>query len=126
MSIILDTSVWIEYFKVNNPYFSTCQNLVEKGEIKTIDLIFAELLQGARNKRETDMIKSYFDLVFKVEIPNLYLLAGEYSQQEKLVSKGIGLVDSCIITATILSNSKLWTLDKKISKFLNKKYLVQL
>lgn len=125
MSIILDTSVWIEYFKVNNPYFATCQNLVENGEIKTIDLIFAELLQGARNKREIDMIKSYFDLVLKVDIPNLYLLAGEYSQQEKLVSKGIGLVDSCIITATILSDSKLWTLDKKISNFLNNKYLYQ-
>ena len=31
----------------------------------------------------------------------------------KLISKDIGLIDFCIVTATIRSNSKLWILDKK-------------
>lgn len=123
MNIILDTSVWIEYFKGNDEYFEICQQLIEKGEVKTIELIFAELLQGAKNKRETDIIKSYFELIPKVEIGQLCILAGEYSQQEKLFSKGIGLIDACIITATIESDSKLWTLDKKIKTFLNSQYL---
>jgi hypothetical protein len=123
MSIILDTSVWIEYFKGNDEYFEICQQLIEKGEVKTIELIFAELLQGAKNKRETDIIKSYFELIPKVQIDQLCILAGEYSQKEELFSKGIGLIDACIITATIKSNSKLWTLDKKIKAFLNEQYL---
>jgi len=104
MSIILDTSIWIEYFKGNDNYFDICQQLIEKGEVATIELIFAELLQGARSKREV-------------------ILAGEYSQKGKLISKGIGLIDACIITATITSNSKLWTLDKKIIAFLKSEYL---
>lgn len=123
MIIILDTSVWIEYFKGNDEYFEICQQLIEKGEVKTIELIFAELLQGAKNKRETDIIKSYFELIPKVEIGQLCILAGEYSQHEKLFSKGIGLIDACIITAAISSGSKLWTLDKKIIAFLNNQYL---
>ena len=123
MSIILDTSVWIEYFKGNEEYFEICQQLVEKGEVKTIELIFAELLQGAKNKRETEIIKSYFELIPKVEIGKLCILAGEYSQQEQLFIKGIGLIDACIITATIESDSKLWTLDNKIKAFLNNQYL---
>jgi len=123
MSLILDTSVWIEYFKGNDEYFEICQQLIEKGEVKTIELIFAELLQGAKNKRETDIIKSYFELITKVEVDQLCILSGEYSQKEKLVSKGIGLIDACIITATIASGSKLWTLDKKIKAFLNSQYL---
>lgn len=123
MSIILDTSVWIEYFKGNEEYFEICQQLIEKGEVKTIELIFAELLQGVKNKKETDIIKSYFELIPKVEIGQLCILAGEYSQQEKLLSKGIGLIDACIITATIASGCKLWTLDKKIKAFLNNQYL---
>jgi predicted nucleic acid-binding protein len=123
MSLILDTSVWIEYFKGNDEYFEICQQLIEKGEVKTIELIFAELLQGAKNKRETDIIKSYFELIPKVEVDQLCILSGEYSQKEKLVSKGIGLIDACIITATIASGSKLWTLDKKIKAFLNSQYL---
>jgi predicted nucleic acid-binding protein len=123
MSIILDTSIWIEYFKGNVHYFDTCQQLIEKGEIATIELIFAELLQGARSKREVEMLKAYYELTPKVEINHLYILAGEYSQKEKLISKGIGIVDACIITATMTSNSKLWTLDKKISDFLKSEYL---
>ncbi|SHI96290.1 hypothetical protein SAMN05444280_108146 [Tangfeifania diversioriginum] len=123
MSIIVDTSVWIEYFKGNQKYFDSIQNLLEKNEILTIELIFAELLQGARTGKEVKMLKSYFELVPNAEIENLYILAGEFSQREKLISKGIGLIDSCIITATIFSNSKLWTLDKKIQQFLDNHYL---
>ncbi len=123
MSIIFDTSVWIEYFKGNDEYFQSCQELIEKGKTKTIELIFSELLQGALNKRETEVIKSYFELIPKIEINQLYILSGEYSQNENLLSKGIGLIDACIITATIASNAKLWTLDKKIKAFLNDKYL---
>jgi predicted nucleic acid-binding protein len=123
MSIILDTSVWIEYFKGNDEYFDPCQQLIEKGAVKTIELIFAELLQSAHSNKEIKMIKAYYELTPKVEIDHLYLLAGEYSQKEKLTSKGIGLIDACIITATIASNAKLWTLDKKIKAFLNGQYL---
>jgi predicted nucleic acid-binding protein len=123
MSIIVDTSVWIEYFKGNQKYFDSIQNLLEKNEVLTIELIFAELLQGARNKREAEMLKSYYGLIPKAEIENLYILAGEFSQREKLISKGIGLIDSCIITATIFSDSRLWTLDKKIQNFLDNQYL---
>ena len=123
MSVVFDTSIWIEYFKGNDEYFQLCQELIEKGEVKTIELIFAELLQGAKNSKETKLLKSYFELIPKVEIDKLYILSGEYAQNEKLFSKGIGLIDACIIKATIVSNSKLWTLDKKIKLFLNELYL---
>jgi predicted nucleic acid-binding protein len=125
MSIILDTSVWIEYFKGNEKYFNICQQYIEKGEIITIELIFAELLQGAHNKREMEMLKAYYKLIPDINIDQLYIMAGEYSQKEKLISKGIGLIDACIIFATIVSGSKLWTLDKKIRAFLDEQYLLQ-
>lgn len=125
MSIIIDTSVWIEYFKGNEKYLDFIQKLLEKNEILTIELIFAELLQGARTGKEVEMLKSYFELIQKTEIENLYILAGEFFQHEKLISKGIGLIDACIISATIFSNSKLWTLDKKIHKFLDSRYLLK-
>jgi predicted nucleic acid-binding protein len=59
----------------------------------------------------------------KIEMRDLYEKAGEYSFANKLISKGIGLIDACIIYSTIETNSKLWTLDKKIVNFLDKKYL---
>lgn len=123
MTIILDTSIWIEFFKGKAEYFERCQQFLENAEIKTIEIIFGELLQGALNKREVEMIKAYCELIPKIEIENLFLLAGEFSKDEKLISKGIGLIDSCIITATIRSNSKLWTLDKMIKAYLSDDFL---
>lgn len=123
MTIILDTSIWIEFFKGKAEYFDICQQFLEKADIRTIEIIFAELLQGALNKREVEAIKAYYELIPKIEIENLFILAGEFSKDENLLSKGIGLIDSCIITATIRSNSKLWTLDKKIKAYLSDDFL---
>ena len=123
MKVILDTSIWIEFFKGKSEYFEICQQLLDKGQVTTIELIFAELLQGALNKKEVELIKAYFELVPKVEIEQFYILSGEFSKNEKLMSKGIGLIDACIITATIRTKARLWTLDKKIKNYLHPDFL---
>ena len=47
--VIPDTSVWIEYFKGNEPYFDKLHQLIEQGSVYTVEVIFAELLQVALN-----------------------------------------------------------------------------
>jgi predicted nucleic acid-binding protein len=121
--VILDTSVWIEYFKGKEPYFQKVQSLIEARSIYAIEPIFGELLQGALSKRERDYIKMFWNYISKIEEPELFIKAGELSFKEKLVSKGIKLIDACIIYSTINNNYKLWTLDKKIELFLDKKFL---
>jgi predicted nucleic acid-binding protein len=123
MNIILDSSVWFEYFKRNDPYYKEVQMYLNILKIKTIDPVIGELLQGAKSQAEITFIKEHIQYVPKVEIDNLFEKAGEYSFKNKLVSKRIGLIDSCLIYATIETNSLLWTLDKKIVNYVNKKYL---
>jgi predicted nucleic acid-binding protein len=123
MDIILDSSVWFEYFKRNNLFYKEVQMHLNSLKIKTIDPVIGEILQGALSKVEINFIKEFFQYVPKVEIKGLFEKAGEYSFKNRLVSKGIGLTDSCLIYATIETNSLLWTLDKKIVNFINKKYL---
>lgn len=121
--IILDTSIWIEYFKGNEPYFQEVQGLIDARMIYGIEPIFGELLQGALSKRERDYILKFWEYISKIEEPELFIHAGELSFDKKLVSKGIKLIDSSIIYCTIKHNCKLWTLDKKIINFLDKKFL---
>ena len=123
MKIILDTSVWIEYFKRNDPYFNEVQAHLNMLNIKILDPIIGELLQGALNRNEINFIQKHIQYVPKIEIRNLFEKAGKYSFENKLVSKGIGLIDACLFCATIETNSILWTLDKKIINFLDEKYL---
>ena len=123
MDIILDSSVWFEYFKRKDPYFKEVQMHLNILTIKIIELVKGEILQGALNKKELSFIKENIQFVPKVEIKDLFEKAGIYSFENKLVSKGIGLIDSCLIVACMETNSLLWTLDKKIVNFIDAKYL---
>jgi len=123
MEIILDSSIWFEYFKRHDPYFKEVQSLLNMLNIKIIDPVIGEILQGALNQNEINFIQEHIQYVPKIEIKDLFEKAGEYSFQNKLISKGIGLIDACLIYAVIETNSLLWTLDKKIISFLDEKYL---
>lgn len=123
MDIILDSSVWFEYFKRKDPYFKEVQMYLNILSIKIIEPVIGEILQGALSKKELSFIKENIKYVPKVEIKDLFEKAGVYSFENKLVSKGIGLIDSCLIVASMETSSLLWTLDKKIVNFIDTKYL---
>ncbi|OOG74281.1 PIN domain-containing protein [Algoriphagus sp. A40] len=116
--VIFDTSIWIEYFKGNTEYFETCQQLLDSGSVYTLEVIFAELMQGAKGKRELDIIQLFYQNLPKLDAPDQIFEAGVFSQKNQLVSKGIGLIDSIIIFSAIQNRKKIWTLDKKIRMFL--------
>ena len=116
--IILDTSVWIEHLKKNEKYFGKICVLLERGEVLAVECIFGELLQGVKNKNEIDIIKKYWEHLPKEKYENIIIEAGEYSAKNKLLDHGVGLMDSIIIMHGIKSNSKIWTLDKKLLRVL--------
>ena len=123
MDIILDSSVWFEYFKRKDPYFKEVQMYLNILSIKIIEPVIGEILQGALSKKELSFIKENIQYVSKVEIKDLFEKAGVYSFENKLMSKGIGLIGSCLIVASMETSSLLWTLDKKIVNFIDTKYL---
>ena len=123
MEIILDSSIWFEYFKRHDPYFKEVQSHLNMLNINIIDPVIGEILQGALNQNEINFIREHIQYVPKIEIKGLFEKAAEYSFHNKLISKGIGLIDACLIYATIETNSLLWTQDKKIISFLDEKYL---
>lgn len=116
--VIFDTSIWIEYFKGNPEYFETCQELLDSGSVYTLEVIFAELMQGAKGKRELDLITLFYQNLPKLDAPDQIFEAGVFSQKNQLITKGIGLIDSMIIFAAIQHRKKIWTLDKKVNAFL--------
>lgn len=120
--VIFDTSIWIEYFKVNPTFFNPCQELLDKRIVLTLDLIFAELVQGAKGEREITILKNYHELLPRIEDSGLIFEAGIFSQKNKLINQGIGLIDTIIIFAGLKNQCKIWTLDKKIIRFLDSEY----
>ena len=122
--IIVDTSVWIEFLRKNDKIFLHLEEKIQNREAYAIEPVFGELLQGARGQRENDIIKLYWNYLPKVEEKNIWIEAGIYSSTHKLISKGVGLIDSIIIILAKKTQSKIWTLDKKLKAVLssNEKY----
>jgi predicted nucleic acid-binding protein len=120
--VILDTSIWIEYFKRNTDYTSVIDNLLRKRKVLALDFIFGELLQVAK-EHEINKITGIWEILPKVNIENIGYFAGKYSIENNLFDKGVGLIDSAIMYAAIQTESLLGTLDKKILHCIEGKYL---
>jgi hypothetical protein len=97
---------------------------LEKKEILAVECIFGELLQDVKNKYEEEIIVNYWKYLSKKDYKDIIVEAGNYSNKNKLLEKGVGLIDAIILMHGIRSNSKIWTIDKKFKKVIpeNLKY----
>ncbi len=118
--IILDTSVWIEFLKNNPDYFSDVKSLLENQQVLAVECIFGELLQGAKSKREIEILSLYWENLPKAVVENGWIEAGIFSSKNKLPSKGIGIIDSFIIISARKYEARIWSLDKKLNSILTK------
>lgn len=124
--ILIDTSVWVEFFKQNPGYVQEAQSLLEARLVLTIEPIFSELVYGARRDKDRKVIRSYWDILPKIEFgPNSMIEAAEFANQNKYYQMGIGLVDAIIIKSVLDGKYSLWTLDRKISSNIDPAYVYQ-
>ena len=126
MGVIFHTSIWIEYFKANPAYFSSCQSLLDRRSVCTLDIIFGELVQGAKGKRELEILDLFYQNTPKIKDSNLGYHAGLFSQKYQLLNQGIGLIDTVIVLACLENGLQLWSLDKKINRFLEESFSIHL
>jgi len=117
--IIPDSSVWIEYLRHKSEIFPLMKLLLEKKEILGLECIFAELLQGAKNDKEIEIIFTYWDNIQKVNETNMWIQTGIYSAKNNLFARNIGIFDSYLILLSRITKSKIWTIDKKFIKVLD-------
>ncbi|EMS89772.1 PIN domain-containing protein [Leptospira noguchii] len=119
--ILVDISVWIEFFRGNEPYYSELKELIESSEVLVHEVVFGELLQGCKNKNEVSFILEYWKNLNTLTSDGSFLSAGKLSFESKHIDKGIGLIDSVLINEVRSNKLRLWTLDKKILNVLDKK-----
>jgi predicted nucleic acid-binding protein len=116
--VIVDTSVWVEFLRHREPVSSSLPPLLEERRVLALECVFGELLQGAKNNRETRIIKEYCHSLPKIDEKGLWLAAGEYSGKHNLAAKGVGLIDVFIATAARTHDCRVWTLDKRLQGIL--------
>lgn len=112
--ILADTSVWIEYLKGNVEISGIFTPYLKRNHIVASSAVFGELLQGVKNKRERTVIEQFWLNLPRLDENALFIEAGRLSNQYKLYSRGIGLIDCYLLAAALKNDCALWTLDKKL------------
>ncbi|BDX07135.1 type II toxin-antitoxin system VapC family toxin [Planctobacterium marinum] len=120
--VLVDTSVWVAHFKGSN---DTLIDLLNTDEVCCHPLRIAELTCGTPPEPRSKTLKD-LSLLRTVTIATMREVLA-FIEERALYGKGCGYIDIALLASALLSNStKLWTLDKRLSKLaeeLNIKYL---
>ena len=108
--ILVDTSVWIDFLRSGN---ALLQELLEEGEVATHPLVIGELHVGNISKRD-NFLALIGNLPTVEETTHEEVL--HFIEKNKIFGKGVGYFDTHILCSALLSNTPLWTLDKRLDK----------
>ncbi len=111
--ILVDTSVWIEFFKKKEPWHSAVSGLIDDKRICCVGLVLAELLQGAKSEKELGVLRDFRHVFeFLDESVDLWQAVGELSHALVRKGKTIGLSDCYLAVAAKAHKAMILTLDR--------------
>ncbi len=106
--IVVDTSVWISFFK-GEKKSETLQQMIIDNQIAMHPYVYGELMLGGISLNAEHLLKS---------IPEVPLIENEliyfFITENKIKSKGIGWVDVNILASALSANYKIYTFDENL------------
>ena len=107
--ILVDTSVWIAHFRKGEPRLAA---LLEDTQVLTHPFIVGELALGSLERR-SEILEALDNLPSSPEATHSEVIS--LVDQHDLAGSGIGWVNAHLLASALLSDSPLWTLDKRLS-----------
>ena len=109
MSVLADTSVWIDHFSSENPRFV---NLLNNREVLIHPMVVGELACGnLRNRSATLEILNELPAIRAIEYGDIL----DFIEYNRLMGKGIDYVDVHLLASVAMDDSALlWTLDRRL------------
>ncbi len=110
--VLVDTSVWIEFFRKHEPYYSIVTRLIDDEQVYCCGIILAELMQGAKSDKELSVLDDFPRVFpFIAATPQLWADAGRLAFQLRRKDVTIGLSDCYIAVAAASVRAQVATLD---------------
>jgi len=109
--VLVDSSVWIEYFKGNNKTIAL-NNILDVNTVCINDLILSELLPSINHKKEKDLKELLLTITKIPLIINWNTIIFMQTQNLKNGLNKVGIADLIIAQNVIDNDLELFTLDK--------------
>lgn len=121
--ILVDSSVWIDYFNgTDSPQSDTLDKKLGMESVAAGDLILAEVLQGFRYDRDFMSAKDLFDSIIIFDLLGHEMALASVENYRSLRKKGISVrktVDVIIATFCIQQNLPLLFSDRDFNPFVD-------
>lgn len=112
MSVLIDTSVWVEHFRHRN---ETLVGLILRDEGLVHPMILGELACGTPPGPRERTLADIAQLRLARQAGWDEVMA--FIERERLYGLGCGLVDVTLLASTLLTPAaRLWSLDKRLSE----------
>ena len=122
--VLVDTSVWIEFFRNHEPYHGAVVALLDTDNVCCIGLILGELIQGAKSEQELSVIRDFLHVFqFLPDSPNLWEQAGRLAYNLRRCGTTVGLADCFIAVSAIEAGAQLFSLDSHFETICGKSNL---
>jgi predicted nucleic acid-binding protein len=108
--MLVDTSVWVDHLRRNDPTLSL---LLRQGEVECHPFIIGELACGSLNGR-TEVL-SLLEKLPQSQIASHNEVL-DMVERHRLFGHGIGWIDAHLLASSLLARSLLWTRDRHLAK----------
>jgi predicted nucleic acid-binding protein len=110
MSILVDTSVWVQHFRQSNPHMT---DLLLADQVLCHPLITLELACGTPPAPRQQTLAAIASLNHCLQAT--FDEASALIENEKLYGHGCGVVDLLLLASVMITpGAKLWSLDKRL------------
>lgn len=111
MSVLVDTSVWIDHFRHGEPKLV---RLLAQDAVLIHPWVLAELACGTPPAPRRRTLDDLARLRPAVQSSQDELL--EFIEREQLYGRGCGMVDLALVASTLLTpRARLWTFDRRLA-----------
>ena len=118
MSVLVDTSVWIEYFR-NGNNFEKLDFLIDENLVATNDLILAELIPFLKVRNQGKLINLLHKInKYEIVVNWGQIIDYQYSCLKKGLN-GIGIPDLIIVQNAKQNHCSIYSLDKHFNRMEN-------
>jgi predicted nucleic acid-binding protein len=109
-AVLIDTPLWKEYFHREEKVFQQINALMDGGRVCSLDLIIAELVDGAANEKERKAFRD-FARIFPIlrEPEGAWTQAAEWAQKLQKKGEKPALRDAFIAFLAVTHGVLLWT-----------------
>jgi predicted nucleic acid-binding protein len=116
VSVLADTSIWVDYLRGQEPVATQLERLVRGGEAVLCGPVLAELLAGARTDTDAEALLDLTGLRFIEATRQTWRRSGEVARALREVGESVPLLDILIGIACAHARVPLWTHDRHFAQ----------